>query len=341
MKIIKNIFKVMAIVAITFFATSCNNDDTGVVEKFPTVAEILKADPANFSILEKALLKTDLLNTFRNPGSYTVFAPTNAAFTTIGLTETVLDSYTTAQLAVLKRQLQYHVLALNLNGQYTTELPADGYMNTYAAAGVTGATAPLTLYVNQTNGIVLNGGTANFGATVAKANVQASNGVVHIINAVMSLPTLVSAIGANPNLSTLKSIVTSTPQATILSAVSAATPTAALTIYAPTNTAFTTATTTTGFLVGANDTTTGNVVRYHVETSNRSSLSATAFIAATAATDLTVNTLFAPNKFIVTKGTLNVKNFAATPVFTGSIKTVNIQTTNGVIHTLDTVMRPL
>jgi uncharacterized surface protein with fasciclin (FAS1) repeats len=49
-----------------------------------SIVDIAKADPANFSILVDALKKTGLDATLGNAGSYTVFAPTNAAFTTAG-----------------------------------------------------------------------------------------------------------------------------------------------------------------------------------------------------------------------------------------------------------------
>jgi uncharacterized surface protein with fasciclin (FAS1) repeats len=365
MKIIKNIFKVMAIIAVTFFATSCNNDDTGVVEKFPTVAEILKADPANFSILEKALLKTDLLNTFRNPGSYTVFAPTNAAFITIGVNDAYIDGLVPNSVAFIdfKRRLQYHVLALNLNGQYTTELPSNGYINTYGPQIINtniGTQAQtnnaMSLFVSQANGIVLNGGTANGGATVSTSNVQASNGVVHVINAVLELPTMVSLIKCNPSLTTLYAVVSSAPQSTILSNITdsstgapgpttsvlpyTATTNATLsrTIFAPTNDAFTAATWIPASTAVGYDAAVSKVLRYHILNSNTRAANAAFFASQTAATTLTTQVTGPIQNLINPLNSLKIVD--STPV-NGNLTITNIQAKNGVIHIVNKVLQPL
>ena len=69
MKLINKISKAIAVVTVALLSFSCENDTENVIEKYPTIVEILEKDPANFSILKAALVKTDLLNTFRNPGS--------------------------------------------------------------------------------------------------------------------------------------------------------------------------------------------------------------------------------------------------------------------------------
>jgi hypothetical protein len=55
---------------------------------------------------------------------------------------------------------------------------------------------------------LVNGGVANGGAKVTTANIVASNGLIHVVDGVILLPTIVNHIKANPNLSLL-GVVTS------------------------------------------------------------------------------------------------------------------------------------
>jgi hypothetical protein len=55
--------------------------------------------------------------------------------------------------------------------------------------------------------VVVNGGVSNGGAKVTAADIEASNGIVHVIDAVLKLPTIVNQIKANPSLSSLLSVV--------------------------------------------------------------------------------------------------------------------------------------
>jgi uncharacterized surface protein with fasciclin (FAS1) repeats len=45
--------------------------------------------------------------------------------------------------------------------------------------------------------VVVNGGVSNGGAKVTAADIEASNGIVHVIDAVLKLPTIVNQIKAN------------------------------------------------------------------------------------------------------------------------------------------------
>lgn len=349
MKIFKNLLKAISVAVFALVAVSCNNDDNGIVEKYPTIAEILKNDAANFSILEKALLKTDLLNTFRNPGSYTVFAPTNAAFNTIGVNDAFIDALVVNSPAFkdFKRRLQYHVLALNLNGQYSTELPAAGYMNTYSGYGST--TNPMSLYINQTSGIVLNGGTINGGAVVTTGNVPASNGVVHVINAVLELPTIAGFVKCNPDLTTLLAIVTSAPQSAVLTdlvsvtgPITDASPTTAVTqnrtLFAPTNTAFSAATWIPASTAPGYDAAVTKVLKYHLLNNNTRAASATAFASATAATTLTTQVVGPVQTLSNPANSLRLVDSTTT---NATLTLTNIQAKNGVIHIVSKVLQPL
>lgn len=331
MKLINKISKAFTVVAVAFLSFSCENDTENVIEKYPTIVEILESDATNFSILKAALVKTDLLNTFRNPGSYTVFAPKNSSFVAVGIDETTIAAMTPAQVATLKKQLQYHVLSV---GTISADFPTNGYMNSFSPFG-TSTSISISLHTNKASGIVLNGGTSNGGATVLEADINASNGVVHIVDAVLTIPKVHNLIIANPELSSLVAVLTSTPQAAVLTdlttTATGASNALSRTVFAPTNTAFTNA----AFLTGQSDANITKVLKYHLENNNRRASSITSF----SSTALTINTQLTGPQQTIAIAAATVKITDITTV-NAAIKTINIQGTNGVAHIIDKVLQP-
>jgi uncharacterized surface protein with fasciclin (FAS1) repeats len=366
MKIKNLILKSMlvAFVAIVTFSCTSTDDNKEVIVPKKSILDITKADP-NFSILVAALKKTGLEAPGSSPlgsaGYFTVLAPTNAAFAatpaTASYTEasiTALDAAVPAQKAtidLLKLILQYHILG---TGARADDLLTNGYSKTFALYNAT-AGANLSMFVNKeaTGNVLINGGAANGGATVVAADMLASNGVIHVLDRVLLLPTVVSNVIANPNLSVLKSVVTSVAggtygdQSAVLTALSNAKPGAtALTVFAPLNDAFTAATKAGGFLTGASfsspttpaiiGTNFTKVLQYHVIVGNTPAASATAV----ATTDITATTLLT-QKFFIAKNTLKITELpAVTTLPASNIKLVNIQASNGVIHAIDRVLQP-
>ena len=331
MKLINKISKAIAVVTVALLSFSCENDTENVIEKYPTIVEILEKDPANFSILKAALVKTDLLNTFRNPGSYTVFAPKNSSFVTAGITEASIAAMTPTQVATLKKQLQYHVLSV---GTLSADFPTNGYMNSFSPFG-TSTSVSISLHTNKASGVVLNGGTTNGGATVLEADINASNGVIHVVDAVLSIPKVHNLIIANPDLSSLVGVLTSAPQAAVLTdlttTATGATNALSRTVFAPTNAAFTSA----AFLTGQSDANITKVLKYHLENNNRRASSTTSF----SSTALTINTqLTGPQQTIaIAAATVKIADITAV---NATIKTINIQGTNGVAHIINKVLQP-
>lgn len=132
-----------------------------------TIAELVVMND-DFDTLETALRMAELVPTFQQPGPYTVFAPTDAAF------EKIPDA-TLQQLLRTEQRLagvlQYHVV----RGELTAaELQERDYVTT-----LTGERLPVR---------VVNGGVMVGGAMVTQANVQASNGVIHAIGSVLMPP---------------------------------------------------------------------------------------------------------------------------------------------------------
>ena len=119
--------------------------------------------------LVAALVKADLVTTVQGDGPFTVFAPTDQAFTDAGID---LDSFTTdEEIAALTDILLYHV--------YSGAVNAAGVTDGLTVAMVNGDDASFTV----TDGTVMVGD-----ATVVLADVPASNGVIHVIDKVLMPP---------------------------------------------------------------------------------------------------------------------------------------------------------
>ncbi|WP_167445674.1 fasciclin domain-containing protein [Flavobacterium limicola] len=319
---------------------SCTNDEPKEVTPLKSIVDIAKADPANFSILIDALKKTGLEATLANSGSYTVFAPTNAAFTAAGVTSASINALTApadaTAISNLRLLLQNHVITL---GTRADDLLAAGYTRTFAAVRVPASASSnvnINIFVNKVgDDVLINGGVANGGAKVTTANIEASNGILHVVDGVIFLPTIVNHIKANPSLSSLLSVVTSAPQASVLTTLNGATAAAPLTVYAPENAAFTAATATNGYLVGKSDAQVTSILRYHLENGNRAPSSTSSY---STSADVAVTTLFTPNRFTILQGTVKIKDVVGTT--NGTVKTFNIQGTNGVVQVIDKVLQP-
>jgi uncharacterized surface protein with fasciclin (FAS1) repeats len=132
-----------------------------------TIVEIAQSNP-ELSTLVTAVTEAGLVETLSGPGPFTVFAPTNAAFEALpaGTLDTLLAD-PTGQLAQILKQ---HVMSGAVDSQAAI-----------AAAGGTVETlgGPVTVELEGDSLVV-------GGATVVTADVQASNGVVHVIDAVIT-----------------------------------------------------------------------------------------------------------------------------------------------------------
>jgi len=133
-------------------------------EAAPTIADVLQAD-GRFTILLSAVETAGLTETLAEPGPYTVFAPTDEAFA--ALPEGTLAALTPEDL---QNVLLRHVVLGEVTGEQA------------AAAG----TAPsawsdeaLTFSLSDDGELMVDD------AMVIEADVAASNGVVHVLNAVL------------------------------------------------------------------------------------------------------------------------------------------------------------
>lgn len=121
----------------------------------------------SFTTLVAAVQAAGLVETLKGEGPFTVFAPTDEAFAALpeGTVEALL-----ADPEALAAILTYHVVA----GKVMSTDLSDGMM----AATVNGA----DITIGTMGGVSVNG------ANVVTADIDASNGVIHVIDAVILPP---------------------------------------------------------------------------------------------------------------------------------------------------------
>ncbi|MEH6681593.1 MAG: fasciclin domain-containing protein [Sediminicola sp.] len=268
----------------------------------------LAMDSPELSSLVAALQAADLVDTLEGAGPFTVFAPTNAAFDAF-LTDNGFDGLDAVPVDVLTQVLLNHVVAgENLSSGLTTS-----YISSSSTAGVDGKN--LSLYIDTTSGVMINGV-----ATVTDADLEASNGVVHIVDGVIGLPTIVDHAVANANLTELVGALTSGGNTTFTDLLSSSDE--VFTVFAPVNAGFEAFTNPDGNELN-------NILSNHV-------------IVGTAATstDLT-------NMYVNTAATNTDGDFLSMYINTDSGVTLNgesnvaiadIVATNGIIHAVDMVI---
>ena len=124
----------------------------------------------SFKTLVTAVKAAGLVKTLKGTGPFTVFAPTDEAFAKLpkGTLENLLKPENKAKLAAI---LTYHVIPGKV-------MAADISGKMLEVATVQGA----NISVNATDGVKING------ASVVTADVGASNGVIHAIDAVIFSP---------------------------------------------------------------------------------------------------------------------------------------------------------
>ena len=224
------ILKILSISLLFISMYSCSKDDNEpqmVIQK--TIFEHV-ASSMNYSYLLYALQKTDLDDILNGDGNFTLYAPNNRAFIGFLMRRgySALDEIPTE---ALKKLLLNHVMA----GQIRYRDFKSGYYTTAAGSDVNDR--PLSIYINQVNMRV----TLNGSSRIVQGNINASNGVIHAVNAVIPIPSLVTFVLADPNLYNLSLALTRDDLTedfpTILNTENGRAP-APFTVFAPNNMAF-------------------------------------------------------------------------------------------------------
>jgi len=177
----KTIFTLMAVIAIGMLTltSSKTDDDNDSPMPEPTaksITQIASADP-QFSILVQALAKAKLATTLDGSGNFTVFAPTNDAFNAL-FAKLKVSGLEQLSEEALKPILLYHVLG----SKAVSSGLSSGYVSTLSPAS---GGRYVSLKVDVSGGVKLNNA-----STVTKADIMASNGLIHFINPVLLPPTV-------------------------------------------------------------------------------------------------------------------------------------------------------
>lgn len=262
------------------------------------IVEIAAGNP-DFSTLVAAVTAAGLDDDLAGAGPFTVFAPTNAAFAALpaGTVEALL-----ADIPALTKILLYHVVAGDLE----------------ASAVVTRAS--LTSLLGPEIPVEVEGSTVRVaGATITATDIQASNGVIHVIDAVIQPPTIVDLAVANGNFDTL---VAALGAANLVDTLAGPGP---FTVFAPTDAAFDAlpAGTVEALLADIPELT--KILTYHVVSGS--------LLAADVVAESSLTSLAGPELPISVEG--NAVRIA------GALITItDIKAANGVIHVIDAVMLP-
>jgi uncharacterized surface protein with fasciclin (FAS1) repeats len=271
-----------------------------------------------FNFLAAALAHTGLTKTLATyDGNYTLFAPTNDAFIAAGFNS--VQAIMSTPVEVLKPVLLYHVLGIKV---MTANVPAGPNA---AVATLNGADLYAT---RKPDGSVFINGTP-----VIFADVNAVNGVIHVIDKVLLPPTgniVQTAVAANPEFTYLV--------AAVLRASQGGTNVAALlssngpfTVFAPVNQAFINA----GFptiaaIMSADPDALTPILAYHV-------IGARVF-SSDLVNGMTPNMLAGGTTTITLAGGAKIKGNGNTTA--SNIVKTDIVSTNGVIHVIDAVLLP-
>ena len=302
----KTLFTLMAVLGIgMLMLNSCKKDDdnnTPMNNEAKSITKIAVSDP-QFSILVQALTKANLASTLDQAGTFTVFAPTNAAFTAL-FTKLKVTGIDQLSAEALKPILLYHVLG---SKAISTGLMS-GYVSTLSPS--TGEKT-VSLKVDVTGGVKLNSS-----AMVTKADIMASNGVIHVIDQVLMPPTVADLAIQNSSFTTLVSAVSAAGLVPALSD-----PKAKLTVFAPTNEAFAKLTSTPADLKP--------ILLYHVLGTTVYASQVTTGYAKTLSTYLTKPM----DIYLNTSSGVKINNSA-------TVVLADVVGTNGVIHVIDNVLLP-
>ncbi|MEZ5196989.1 MAG: fasciclin domain-containing protein [Bacteroidales bacterium] len=315
MKRIKlNLASFAMLFSIIILATACSKDDDNDVtpQTEPMAKSIVQiaTEDDNFSILEEALVKANLVSALQADGPFTVFAPTNSAFEMLfeSLNVNGIDDLSAETLTPI---LLYHVLA----GKAMSSDIATGYFETLSNA--TPDSKGIVLYAMVGNGVMINNS-----ITVTQADISASNGVIHVIDKVMLPPTVVDLAIQNANFSTLVAAVV---KAGLVDALVAEGP---FTIFAPTNAAFDAAFAALN-ISGLNDLTAEAltpILLYHVVADNVLASEVSAGMVPTLNTESNI--------------TVTVSEQGVMLDNTAKVIATDVQGSNGVIHVIDNVILP-
>ena len=295
---------------------ACDKDETDDMTPTPTpmpqeknIVETAQSLP-QFSILVDAVVKAGLADALSADGPFTVFAPTNDAFNALfdQLGVNGVEDLTADQLTPI---LLYHVVGAKVMAADVTT----GYVSTLNTSAP--GNNSVLLFADASNGVQLNGST-----NVTATDVEASNGVIHVIDKVLLPMDVVDIAINNSNFSIL---VEAVAKAGLVDALKAEGP---FTVFAPTNQAFEALFTQLG-VNGIADLTAEQltpILLYHVVSGNVRAADVTSGMVSTLNTDAMID-------IMVSESGVKING-------NSNVIATDVQGTNGVIHVIDAVILP-
>ncbi|PIB27062.1 fasciclin [Maribacter sp. 4U21] len=348
MKKVVSFKSLLALLAIVFLAWSCDKDDNDEVAKTfdeKNIVETAQGQEA-LAALVSALTTadntegTDLVGTLSGDGPFTVFAPTNDAFENLLASldgfESLADFDTDEERAILTTILTYHVISGV--AAKSTDLSAGQKLGTAQGEELT---------VNLAGGVFIQDAT-EVDAEVVIADVEASNGVVHVINKVMVPQAIIDALNEGEmtnETGTLVDVVVATEALSILEAAVIKADLAAtlssegpFTVFAPTDDAFVALLDILGDdYNGLDDFDTEeeiallkDILLYHVLAAEVKAADLAAGSVPTALADNSIEVIASGDTFVIGDASETNANITAT----------DIMASNGVAHTIDKVLLP-
>ncbi|TDN88819.1 transforming growth factor-beta-induced protein [Salegentibacter sp. 24] len=317
-------FKFTKLALLTFMVLglfSCSDDDDGgdVIMPSNTIVDFV-AENDDYSSLEAALEVTGLDETLNSSANFTVFAPNNAAFNTF-LSSNGFSSLEEVPVDILTQILLNHVQ----EGEIMSSALTTGYIESMATGMA--SEAPLSLYVNTSDGVTINGV-----SSVTTADVEVDNGVIHAVDAVIGLPNITTFATADPNFDILVQALTADESFAFVETLMMTDAPAPFTVFAPTNAAFQSVLEELE-LAGLGEIPAdllSSILSYHVVTG--------ANVRSGELTDEMVVETLETGSFTINIGenvTITDENGR-----TATIVATDVQANNGVIHAIDTVLLP-
>lgn len=311
---------IFAMLCVLFISCEDADDNDNIIPGINSIFNQTENN-ADLSMLNAALIRTGLNATFNTGRNYTFFAPNNTAFNNYLSTNGYID-LNDIPLVELRAMLLYHAL----NTEVVTTSLSNGYLKTL---GKDDELESLDLFIEASSPVVLNGSSA-----IIDENIEADNGIVHIIDTVLNLPSITSLIAANPDFDNIENGLVNTGLNNNLSNLDPAQN--SFTVFAPNNDAFTE-------LVNVNPMDQFNDVNDILTSPNLSDI-----LLYHITDDDRIRVGDINNGFVITPllgPTYTIDTTTGVQFVDGSGTTVSITSTdvtalNGVIHTIDIVARP-
>lgn len=213
------IYATVVVLAFSVLMISCDKDDDN--DTVPLTIKDEVASRSNLTLMNLSLEQGGLSSTLDSAAAFTVFAPTNDAFSASGIDAAAIGSLTRNQIRTI---LLYHAFNTKF---MAADLPAGPNAKMITMSGDS------VFVTKNSSGVYLNG------VKVSTADIVASNGVMHLVSGVLMPPVghLVEAALADTTFTYLAAAVVRASQgATNVAAVLSGT--GIYTVFAPTNQAF-------------------------------------------------------------------------------------------------------